>query len=106
MLLKAGFEPRPGSVGQFSVKYLIRPVIPFDPNPSLRIVSWDLAIFIMPCHPTSPTIIIAGDRHSFPSSWNPFTSHFPVAWNIFPWQRIIIRFWRSRHKNWRWRKSG
>jgi hypothetical protein len=78
----------------------------FDPNLSLYIMPWDLAIFIMACHPASPAIIMTRDPHSFPSAWDPFTSHFPVARDIFlSWW--IIRFRRGRDKNWRWgRKSS
>jgi len=88
------------------LKRLIRPVIPFDPNPSLRIVPRGLAILVMSCHPTPPAIIMTRDPNSFPGSGNPFTSHFPVARNIFPWRRVIVRFWRWGHKNWRGRESG
>jgi len=91
---------------QFRLKILIRPVISFDPNPSIRIVSWGLAIFIMSCHPTAPMIIMARDPDSFPSAWNPFTSRFPVARNIFLLWRVI-RFWprgvNDPRRKWWWK---
>jgi hypothetical protein len=87
-----GLDPALKVGEQFILKFLIRPVISFNPNPSIRIVSRGLAIFVMSCHPTSPTIIMARDPHSFPGAWNPFTNRFPVARNIFPWRRIIIGY--------------
>jgi hypothetical protein len=88
-------------VEQFRLKNLIRPIIPFDPNPSIRIVSRGLAVLIMSCHPTPPAIIMTGDPNSFPGSGNPFTSHLPVARNIFPWRRVI-GLWRLRVNYYRW----
>ena len=71
---------------QFRLKKLIRPVISFDPNPSIRIVSWGLAIFIMSCHPTPPAIIMARDPNFFPRVQEPIheslpsgPEHIPVA---------------------------
>jgi hypothetical protein len=82
-------------------------VIPLHPNPSLRIVSWGLAILIMSCDPTPPLIVMTGDPHSFPGARDPFTSHFPMARNIFLSRWIIIRLRYWRDQNWRRRgKSG
>jgi len=47
-------------------------------------------------YPVSPTIVMARDPYSFPSTRNPFTAHFPMPRDIFPWRRGIIRFWRGR----------
>jgi hypothetical protein len=79
---------------------LIRSVISFDPNPSLFVVSWDLAIFIMSWRPISPAIIISRNPNSFPRSGNPFTSHFPMARNIFlpRWTIMMFRCWGDNHR--------
>jgi hypothetical protein len=69
----------------------------FDPDSSVHIVSWSLAIFIMARHPISPPIMIARDPHLLPGSWNPFPSNFPVTWNIFRFWRIPARLWGRRH---------
>jgi hypothetical protein len=86
--------------------YLIRSVIPFDPDPSLFGVSRDLAIFIMSCDPMPPTIILTRDPHSFPAARDPLTSQFPVARNISlsRWIVVTLRCWRDKDR--RWRQSG
>jgi hypothetical protein len=72
------------------------PVTSFNPNPSLHIIAGGLTVFIMSRHPVSETIIVTGNPNSLPGSWNPFSSHLPMAWDIFRWWRwrIIPRFWR------------
>jgi len=106
LMPRAGLKPRPACEDSFRLKYLIRSVIPFDPDPSLLIVSRGLVIFIMACHPASPAIIMTRDPHSFPIAWDPFTSHFPVARHIFLSWWIIMRFRRWGDNNRRWRRKS
>jgi hypothetical protein len=100
---RAELNLRPAGKDSFRLKYLIRSVIPFDPDPSLLIVTRGLVIFIMACHPASRAIIITRYPHSFPSAWDPFTSRFPVARDIFLSWWIIIRFrcWGDNNRRWR-----
>ena len=88
------------------MKYLIGSVMCFDPNLSLYIIPRGLAIFIVSCHPVPPTIIMSRAPHSFPRAWDPFTSHFPVARDIFLSRWIIMRFGRWRDDNWRRRRKS
>jgi hypothetical protein len=106
LMHRAGLKPHPAGGSSFRLKHLIRSVIPFDPDPSLLIVSRGLVIFIMSCHPASPAIIMTRDPHSFPSAWDPFTSHFPVARDIFMSWWIIMRFRRWGDNNRRWRRKS
>jgi hypothetical protein len=88
---------------------LIVPVIPFDPDSSLRIISGGFAVLIMALYPISPAIIVTGDPDPFPGSRNPFPDHFPMARNIFrPWRRgMVPRFRRGiiRHLRWLFRMT-